>query len=214
MKNPKDLREAPVALIDLDGTLADFDGEMQKRMGLITSPNEPVWDPDDEEHELPHIQHRRRLIKSTPGFWSGLAELNDGFWILTTAYDIGFKIMVLSKGPTYNSVAWKEKIDWCREHLLKPMANQPALSFETLRPSIPHEITLTEDKSLVYGRVLIDDWPPYIENWLKWRPRGNVIMPARRYNENFSHPQVLRFDGSTESKINCTRILTRSFHRP
>jgi len=56
------------------------------------------------------------------------------------------------------------------------------------------QVTLTEDKGLVYGKVLVDDWPPYIERWLTWRPRGLVIMPARRWNATFTHPQVLRYE--------------------
>jgi hypothetical protein len=61
------------------------------------------------------------------------------------------------------------------------------------------DITITRDKGLVYGLVLVDDWPKYILRWLKWRPRGLVIMPASTSNEKFKHPQVIRYDGSRES---------------
>jgi len=36
----------------------------------------------------------------------------------------------------------------------------------------------------------------YVERWLSWRDRGLVIMPANEGNKNFSHPQVIRYDGS------------------
>ena len=58
------------------------------------------------------------------------------------------------------------------------------------------DITITRDKGIVYGKVLVDDYPGYIERWLSWRDRGLVIMPANKDNINFSHPQVIRYDGS------------------
>jgi hypothetical protein len=206
-----DRSEAPVALFDMDGTLADFDGEMVRGMSLLASPNDPPWEPEREADEAPHIRQRRRLVKSVPGFWLGLPELADGFWILRDAYNVGFRIMILSKGPSNNSMAWMEKIDWCRQHLLTPPFF--ADDMEKLRPPIQHEITLTEDKGLVYGRVLVDDWPPYILKWLEWRPRGWVIMPHRRWNADFNHPQVLRFTGDEESREKCHDILVKSFAR-
>jgi len=59
-------------------------------------------------------------------------------------------------------------------------------------------ITMTGNKGLVYGKILVDDFPPYIEAWLKHRPRGLVIMPAHRWNEKFQHPNVLRYDGNSQ----------------
>ena len=73
-------------------------------------------------------------------------------------------------------MAWGEKLEWCRLHLPEDV-----------------QVTLTEDKGLVYGRVLVDDWPPYVLRWLEWRKRGLVIMPAREWNEGFEHRQVIRY---------------------
>jgi len=63
------------------------------------------------------------------------------------------------------------------------------------------DITITRDKGLVYGKVLVDDWPEYIERWLKWRPRGIVIMPANSANLGFSHRQVLRYTGKNLAQV-------------
>tara|TARA_Y100000310_G_C20512920_1_gene729762 strand:+ start:436 stop:588 length:153 start_codon:yes stop_codon:yes gene_type:complete len=49
-------------------------------------------------------------------------------------------------------------------------------------------MTITEDKGIVYGKVLVDDYPCYIKRWLENRPRGLVIMPAHSYNRDFEHP--------------------------
>lgn len=165
-----------VALFDLDGTLADFDEAMRRQMALLSSPGEPVWDPDREETEMPWVRMRKRLIKAVPGFWAGLNQMPDGFNLLDMAHQVGYQLVVLSRGPRQNPLAWKEKIEWCRANI-----------------SYQHSITLTEDKGLVYGRVLVDDWPAYIQSWLAHRPRGKVIMPARRWNESFVHPQVFRY---------------------
>lgn len=32
----------------------------------------------------------------------------------------------------------------------------------------------------------------YIESWLKWRPRGKVLIPDRPYNQGYWHPNVIR----------------------
>lgn len=81
--------------------------------------------------------------------------------------DTGWQVHVLTKGPYRTIGAWSEKVSWCRHYL----------------PGTP--VTITEHKGLVYGRILFDDWPEYCRGWLEWRPRGLVIMPEYKYNENF-----------------------------
>jgi 5'-nucleotidase len=173
--NPRD--PEPVALFDLDGTLADFDGAMVAAMNQLAGPGEPPWEsqPQGKEVEPPFITARRRAVKSRPGFWRELPQLADGFEILEAARALGYKIMILTRGPHAQAAAWSEKLDWVRTHLKKV------------------QVTITEDKGLVYGKVLVDDWPDYVTRWLEWRRRGLVIMPARRWNQGFSHPQVLRY---------------------
>ena len=45
------------------------------------------------------------------------------------------------------------------------------------------DCTITRDKGLVYGKILVDDYSGYIKDWLDFRPRGLVIMPANDYNK-------------------------------
>ena len=165
-----------VALFDLDGTLADFDGAITTGMRSLASPDEPLWTSANEQNEPYYLTARRRLVKQMRGFWSGLPVLHDGLKLLHMARSLGYRLMVLSRGPSMNATAWGEKLEWCREHL-----------------PVDTQVTLTEDKGLVYGRVLVDDWPPYVLRWLEWRKRGIVIMPARQWNQDFSHPQVVRY---------------------
>lgn len=168
-----------IALVDLDGTLADFDGAMQEQLAALRSPAE---DPKFDGHvyeDVPHLRARRRLIKSQPGFWENLEPLPRGFEIVGALKRFDFEIHVLTKGPTKTLIAWQEKARWCSKYL----------------PDTP--ITIGTDKSLVYGAILCDDWPAYVLSWLQYRPRGLVIMPAQPWNVDYTsttHPQIVRYD--------------------
>lgn len=162
-----------IALFDLDGSLADYDHSMRVMLQQVKSPDESL--PDNLYEAAPHWRARMDLIKRQPGFWSGLEPIRIGFIVYDELiHAAGFKPIVLTKGPRRTTAAWTEKANWVREHL--PDA----------------QLCITEDKGLVYGKVLYDDWPDYITRWLEWRPRGKVIMRTTRYNRGFEHPQVLR----------------------
>jgi 5'-nucleotidase len=169
----------PVALFDMDGTLVDFDGAMWSDLNQMRAPAEPDHTPTpDDENDPAWLKFRKDMIKRQPNWWVNLPRYAPGFEVYWAARDIGFGISILTKGPYNNSDAWRQKHEWCKKH-------------------VPGDtIIMSQDKSLVYGRVLVDDWPPYIEPWLKWRQRGLVIMPAHRWNEGYSHPQVIRYDGT------------------
>jgi FMN phosphatase YigB (HAD superfamily) len=166
----------PIALFDLDGTLADFSAAMRRDMRLIMSPGETDWSEHADE-EAEYLRERGRLIRRQPGWWEALDKYPPGFEILSVARELSFQCHVLTKGPAAASASWTEKLRWCQKHV-------PDLL-----------VTVTQDKGLVYGKVLVDDWPPYVERWLSWRPRGLVIMPAHPWNEKVSHPNVIRYLG-------------------
>ena len=63
------------------------------------------------------------------------------------------------------------------------------------------DIAITRDKGLVYGTVLIDDYPEYIKRWLEWRPRSLVVMPQHDYNKGFTHPQVIIYDNTNLAEV-------------
>lgn len=178
--------EKPLALIDMDGTLADFASALTARIKELASPNEEPG---------PWIKARSRLVKNTPGFWLGLERLPVGFAILERVMAAGFDTHVLTKGPNNAANAWTEKLQWCARHL----------------PDVP--VTITKEKSLVYGRVLVDDWPPYFEGWLNRRPRGLVIIPAQPWNEGYEHPNAIRCDGSVKSLNEVTARLVQARDR-
>lgn len=172
----------PVALIDMDGTVADFDGQMRADLAALRSPEEGSTqhlDPDDSK-EPDWLKARKKLIKSQPGWWRNLPRYEPGFEILDILRELEFTLMVTTKGPWGTHSAWTEKVEWCRQHV--PDA----------------AVTVTEDKGLVYGKVLVDDWPAYGIRWLEWRPRGLLVVPAHPWNRldrfpSHLHPNIFRY---------------------
>jgi len=173
----------PIALVDMDGTLVNFDGQMGIDLLGLASPEDPdiargTQGPGDEK-EPGWLRARKALIKRQPGWWLNLPRHEPGFDILHLLRKLYFDIHILTKGPWSNAPAWAEKHEWVRTHLKDVSLHQ------------------SEDKGLVYGKILVDDWPPYVERWLEWRPRGLVIMPAWPWNEG--HPvlgsrNVIRYE--------------------
>jgi 5'-nucleotidase len=179
-----------IALFDLDGTLADFDGGMDAGMRKIATPDEVsagTYFPREQDNEPDYLKERRRLVKRQPGFWRDLYRLNMGMSLLQSAIETGYRISILTKAPRTNFPAWTEKVEWAWKNL--PMEEHSI------------QICMAEDKGLVYGRMLVDDYPPYVSRWLAWRPRGLVIMPAQAWNKDFEHPQVVRvFDQASMTR--------------
>jgi len=158
------LREA-TALVDLDGTLADYHGEMCRRLELLRSPAEPPLDISSVAWRPDWLEARRQLVSNQPGFWRDLPPLPVGWDVLHILRELRFSVSVLTKGPRSKPAVWAEKVEWVRQFL----------------PGTP--LTITEDKSFTYGRVLVDDFPPYFTAWLAHRPRGIAIVPAQPWNE-------------------------------
>lgn len=181
------MKSEAIALIDMDGTVTDFHEALERDLQVVLGADREKVSPET-------LENIERLIKVQPGWWRDLNPIELGLNIAKTLEDIGFRLMVLTKGPVFSKNAWTEKVEWCAEHL--PHAN----------------VTITHDKGLVYGKVLIDDWPPYIERWLEWRPRGIVIMPAQKWNENFIHPNVYRV-ATTEDVFKLREQLVEVYNR-
>jgi hypothetical protein len=176
-----------IALFDLDGTLADYDRAMKEQYRELCSDQElalmgPHFNPSDVREGYVHARTRR--IRNTPNFWLNLAPYKPGFEVLEIARDLQFEIHALTKGPKSNAQAWAEKVLWCQRHV----------------PDFDG-IHIGQKKSLVYGKILVDDWPNYFMQWIEVRPRGLVIAPAHPWNEKISHPQVVRYDGTNLDEV-------------
>lgn len=172
-----------IALFDLDGTLCDYDGALLNALNRIRSPNEPVLGELNREDEPEYIIERRKLITSSKDWWITLPKFQLGWDILGIARELEYRIMVLTQGPRKIPQAWSGKKEWIDVNLGDV------------------DVTITRDKGLVYGKVLVDDYPDYMDRWLEYRPRGLGIMPAHHYNEGYSHPNVIRYTGSNLDEV-------------
>lgn len=196
----------PIGLFDMDGTLCDYDGQMREDLAKIAGPNDPDFNVANlHGPEVPdYIEQRMRFIKNSENWWLNLPKLQLGFDVLKMAVYLDFEIHILTKGPRATTQAWSQKVDWIREKVpdsFKYEHNLFGLNYERCEKETHINMTITEDKGLVYGKVLVDDYPPYVERWLSKRPRGLVIMPAHLWNEGFEHPNVVRYDGENKSEV-------------
>lgn len=184
----------PIALVDLDGTLAGYDAAMVRDLKKVCPPefmgqlistyrskDWPEW-----------FESLTRMIRHQPGWWRDLEPLADGFVILSMLQKLGFEAHVLTKGPRTTIPAWSEKVEWCANNLTD----------ETL-------VTIASRKEMVYGRVLFDDSIAYTSEWLLARPRGLVIMPCRPWNRDFKHDRVVRWDGTNKEEVRQALIRAR-----
>ncbi len=168
-----------IALFDLDGTLADYDEAMER--GLMEISLEPL--PEDYHKASAGGVWRARveLVRARSGWWEGLESIRAGMELLEYCAGMGFRVHILTQAPKESPAAWGEKVAWCERHIA---------------PVVPdYTISVTRGgKGIHYGRVLVDDWPGFMNEWLENRPRGLGLMPATKHNVDFSHPQVIRYD--------------------
>jgi hypothetical protein len=189
--------EDKVALFDMDGTLADYEGQLLKDLAALRSPGEPDIHPYHDDQNTPvWLENRMKLIKNSKGWWERLSPMPDGFQIFNHAKAMGFDLAVLTKGPRTTHNAWSEKLIWCQAYLGEDI-----------------DVTITFKKARVYGRLLVDDFPEYIKSWLDRRPRGRVIMPTRRCNIGFEYPQVVRFGGGEEDWKRVVEAMEFAYNR-
>lgn len=175
-----------IALFDLDGSLADYVNQLCDDLNSLATPDEEIVTPKNLYliNKLPHIKKRLKLIKNQTGWWVNLKPIENGIKILNLAKEIGFDIHILTKGPTKAPIAWKEKLEWCQKN-------------------IPFEvgIHISTEKSMVYGKMLYDDYPQYMDSWLSKRPRGLGIMPVTDYNSYYSNAQVVNWNGQNIEEV-------------
>ena len=177
-------RAEKIALFDMDGTLCDYEGSLKEHMLSLQAPEEEIFSEMEHENSPVYLKNRANLIQKDIEWWVNLPKLKLGFDIWHLVAKHGYRRMILTQGPRKNPSAWSGKKIWIDRHF---------------GPDV--DITITRDKGLVYGKILVDDYPEYIERWLKWRPRGLVIMPANKNNAKFKHPQVIRYDGKNYSEV-------------
>lgn len=176
-----------IGLFDMDGSLADYEGQLAKDLLPCLHPEDKkrfeelgMWQADEQQPFKAII----RLIKKQPCWWRNLPVLENGMLIYNLSLKIGFTNEILTKGPRRYSRAWKEKVEWCQEHLGEDI-----------------DVNAVSNKSRFYGKFLYDDYPDYMDAWLKHRPRGLGIMPVNQTNLKYSHPRCIKWDGTNLDEV-------------
>lgn len=175
MENEMSRKNKMIALVDMDGTLCDHNGAFDRHLEKLNA----IFNPEEKITRRNCPDYLKDLIRNQPGFWANLEPIRLGMDIYKMLEDMDFCMTILTKGPKGSINAWSEKFQWCIDHLNHT------------------NVTITQDKGNVYGKLLVDDYPKYIKSWLEWRPRGLVLMPHHDYNEDFDHPQVMRVHDDT-----------------
>ena len=174
----------PIALFDMDGTLCNYEKGLKDALNFIKSPEEPEFHGHLRDDTSEFLKRRADLIRADSSWWENLERFQLGWDVLRIAQDLEYEIMILTQGPRKNPESWSGKKKWIDKHL-----------------GSDTKITITRDKGIVYGKVLVDDYPKYAERWLSWRDRGLVIMPANEENKGYEHSQVIIYDGSNLNRV-------------
>jgi hypothetical protein len=158
-----------VALFDMDGTLCDYKKSLLEKLEELRSPNESTYNSPVTDDSPLYIIKRADLIRASEEWWENLPRFQLGWDILELAKSFGYRIMILTMGPKRNPASWAGKKRWIEKNLGSDI-----------------DVTITRDKGLTYGKVLVDDSPMDIERWTrKWGKRRKVIMPANPLNIDF-----------------------------
>src|SRR3989344_1673012 len=141
-----------IILVDLDGPLADFEGEFLKRW-WEQFPNE-FFVPLEKRRafflkdEYPeHLREEVVRILTTTGFFADLSPVPGGIDAVKEMTDRGYKIIICTSDiyiKNINTIGLDEKRGWVQKYLGYDFAKT---------------MVLTRDKTLVRGDYLIDDKP-------------------------------------------------------
>ena len=189
----------PIALFDMDGTLANYNLGIYRDL-IKFAPRE--WEEHIHEthdtswalEDTPWIKAATKVIKRQPGWWLKLPKLEAGWDVYRAAEAIGFQNQILTKGPWGNSAAWSEKVEWVWKHFDGPR-NSPPLTI------VSGSNIAEEAKQGIYGRILVEDYIPYLEPWLTKRPRGLGVLIDNVSNHGWTHPRAVRYDGTNIEEV-------------
>ena len=170
--------ESDIALVDLDNSVCNHDGQLAIDLEKLRGPDEPKMMSWDKDNIPDHLFARMNLIRASSDWWEKLPVIPRGMALVEVLRKLEFRIIILTQGPKVNPAAWEGKVRWVNKNM--PFCN---------------DITITRDKGIVYGKVLVDDYPKYVEKWIEHRPRGLVIMPMYEYNMHFECGNLIRYHG-------------------
>jgi 5'-nucleotidase len=156
---------APIVLVDLDGTAANWraryeDGMARIAPGVPLSPVEQfsVKDPDPSRNRLV------REVLTEPGFYAQLEPYMGVRKALIEMGEDGIEVFILSTPFESNVTSASDKTAWVRRHLGRRFVDR---------------CIYAHDKTVVRGDILIDDRP---RHWGALEPTWQQVYFAQPYN--------------------------------
>lgn len=173
-------------LIDMDGVIADFEGEFLKRW-RANHPEKPYVPHEErkgfwlrEQYPLEYREFVEEIYLS-PGFYYGLPAVEGSVDALNYLVSKGHNVRLCTAPmiPKYENCVL-EKYHWVADHLGSEW--------------IPR-IIMTKDKTFVRGDVLIDDMP---EVHGALNPEWEHIIFTQPYNKEIDHKKRLTWENFKE----------------
>ncbi len=173
-----------IVLVDMDGVMCDFDLAINKTYKTLY-PGEPVLDMETERKYFYMQQNyyekfgeiakdRVKEIQESEGFFENLPPIRGSIQgVLKLDSHPRVDVLICTSPLTEYKFVLREKYAWIERHLGREWVKR---------------IVLTKDKTVVDGRVLIDDRPeitgirdkPYWEHILFDQPYNRSIQNKRR----------------------------------
>ena len=173
-------------LVDLDNTLADFEGNFL-RVWREHYPELP-WVPREErQHFYQHKdypdEHKKivRAVAATKGFFCDLEPISGGLEALQEMEDMGWDVHICTSSYYNYTECVQCKYAWVQKHLGQKWQKR---------------VIIAADKTLVRGDVLIDD-RPYIKG--DHKPVWEYILYDQPYNRKVN--EFRRLDWSNWREV-------------
>ena len=142
-------REATVVLVDMDGTIANFD---QRALDLLAERHPEIGAIDFATRSYPLAntyadgasKAALKALFSEPGFFAEMAPIEGAVEALHAMVKAGIDVRLCSSPLAKSPRCAMEKVEWIVRHLGQPWVDR---------------LILARDKTFVRGHVLIDDAP-------------------------------------------------------
>lgn len=142
--------ERPIILVDMDNVVVDS-GIAYRNLVDKTFPELPripeesikVW--DSEGLYPPEYTQKLHDLWNTPGLFANMKPVKGSLEALA---DLGRlnHLVLCTMPPAKSKTAWQEKAEWIKEYLGQRWLDEK-------------RVVMTGDKTIIHGRILIDDKP-------------------------------------------------------
>jgi 5'-nucleotidase len=172
-----------LVLVDMDGVLADFEGEFLRRWRK-KFPRQIFYPLDKRDTFYVHEQYGKEMqdkvreITGAPGFFASLPLIADGDLALHTLLSLGHKVIICTSPLSSNPTCLQEKYDWVNRYLGKDLARS---------------MIIIKDKTMVMGDILIDDRPEVVG---AFKPTWEHVLFHAPYNKAVANKKRLHHWGN------------------